>query len=81
MTIPPEASKLANEANAVFVDEDYEAALELYTEVRTEPSSHIVTDHPVNAFAGHQGSADLCRPVCISCCGSLEDGKFYERDS
>lgn len=34
MPIPPEAAELANEANSVFVDEDYETALELYTEVR-----------------------------------------------
>mmetsp|Transcript_2072 Transcript_2072/g.6302 ORF Transcript_2072/g.6302 Transcript_2072/m.6302 type:complete len:333 (-) Transcript_2072:1082-2080(-) len=40
MTIPPEASKLANEANAVFVDEDYETALELYTEaIKVAPTS------------------------------------------
>eukprot|EP00918_Siedleckia_nematoides_P052369 GHVU01114455.1.p1 GENE.GHVU01114455.1~~GHVU01114455.1.p1 ORF type:complete len:361 (+),score=101.74 GHVU01114455.1:71-1153(+) len=32
MPIPPEAADLANEANSVFVDEDYETALELYTQ-------------------------------------------------
>lgn len=34
MPIPPEAAELANEANSVFVDEDYDTALELYSEVR-----------------------------------------------
>jgi len=33
MPIPPEAVELANEANSVFVDEDYETALDLYTQV------------------------------------------------
>ena len=33
MPIPPEAAELANEANSVFVDEDYDTALELYTQV------------------------------------------------
>jgi suppressor of G2 allele of SKP1 len=30
--IPPEASSLANEANAMFVDEDFETALDLYSQ-------------------------------------------------
>ena len=34
MSIPPEAAELANEANSVFVDEDYDTALDLYTQVR-----------------------------------------------
>jgi hypothetical protein len=38
MPIPPEAADLANEANSVFVDEDYETALELYTQVRSLPA-------------------------------------------
>jgi len=37
MPIPPEAADLANEANSVFVDEDYDSALELYTQVRLRP--------------------------------------------
>jgi len=32
MPIPPEAAELANEANSVFVDEDYDTALDLYTQ-------------------------------------------------
>ena len=34
MSIPPEAAELANEANSVFVDEDYDTALDLYSQVR-----------------------------------------------
>lgn len=34
MPIPPHAAELANEANSVFVDEDYDTALDLYTQVR-----------------------------------------------
>jgi len=32
MTTPPEATKLANEANAAFVDEDFDTALDLYSQ-------------------------------------------------
>jgi len=32
MPIPPEAAELANEANSLFVDEDYDTALELYSD-------------------------------------------------
>ena len=35
MPIPAEAQELANKANSVFVDEDYDTALDLYTQVRT----------------------------------------------
>ena len=34
MPIPPEAAELANQANSVFVDEDYDNALDLYSQVR-----------------------------------------------
>jgi hypothetical protein len=37
-TVPPAAQALFNEANEVFVDEDYESALDLYSQVAT-PSS------------------------------------------
>ena len=34
MPIPPDAAELANQANSVFVDEDYDNALDLYSQVR-----------------------------------------------
>ena len=46
MPIPPEAADLANEANSVFVDEDYDAALELYTQVRPRPVAYARACQP-----------------------------------
>ncbi len=46
MPIPPEAADLANEANSVFVDEDYETALDLYTQVRPLPAVPRLTCAP-----------------------------------
>jgi hypothetical protein len=34
MAVPPEATKLANEANVAFIDEDFDTALDLYSQVR-----------------------------------------------
>ena len=63
MSIPPEAAELANEANSVFVDEDYDTALDLYTQVRrrragrrASPPGALRVGH--ECWAGRAGARD-----------------------
>lgn len=52
MSIPPEAAELANEANSVFVDEDYDTALDLYTQVRRKRAVSRASPPGVRGRAG-----------------------------
>jgi tetratricopeptide (TPR) repeat protein len=68
--IPPEASSLANEANALFVDEDFDSALDLYSQaIETSPQCaelyvlraavHLKTENFTSAIADSNKAISL----------------------
>jgi len=69
MPIPPEAAELANEANSVFVDEDYDTALDLYTQVYfIHDSVLIVPSRVMPASCEIQTKLQANRVVSLALC-------------
>ena len=88
MPIPPEAAELANEANSVFVDEDYDTALDLYTQVRLlwpfvlgVQSDDASDSHSICArlslYVGRFGGSIVCRPLRCPRPGPPQEGRLH----